>query len=90
MTVSRRDHLVDTALKLFCKNGFRATGIDAVLAESGVAKKTLYHHFRSKDELVVAALRQRDAEFLQMIEEAVPRLAPGQDGDPRLARRARR
>jgi AcrR family transcriptional regulator len=56
---SRRDHLVDTATKLFCKQGFRATGIDTVLAESGVAKKTLYNHFRSKDELIIAALQKK-------------------------------
>jgi AcrR family transcriptional regulator len=47
MSVSRRDHLVDTAMRLFCKHGFRATGIDTVLAESGVAKKTLYNHFNT-------------------------------------------
>ncbi len=52
---SRRDHLVETATELFSKNGFRATGIDTVLEESGVAKKTLYNHFRSKDELIIAA-----------------------------------
>ena len=86
MASPRRDHLVDTALKLFCQNGFRATGIDKVLAESGVAKKTLYNHFRSKDELVVAALKQRDEEFLRMVKEAVPRLVADQGGDERLAR----
>ena len=59
MSISRRDHLVDTAVKLFSKHGFRATGIDRVLAESGVAKKTLYNHFRSKDELIIATLQKR-------------------------------
>jgi AcrR family transcriptional regulator len=83
---SRRDHLVDIAMKLFCKQGFRATGIDAVLAESGVAKKTLYNHFRSKDELIIATLQKCDEEFMQFARDGVARLAPTQQGDPRMAR----
>jgi AcrR family transcriptional regulator len=55
-----RDLLVETALRLFRDRGFRATGIDLILAESGVAKKTLYRHFGSKDDLIVAALVRRD------------------------------
>lgn len=60
---SRRDHLIDTALRLFYENGFTATGIDRILAESGVAKMTLYKHFRSKDALILAALERRDTQF---------------------------
>ena len=60
---SRRDELVDTALRLFYAQGFHATGIDKVLAEAGVAKMTLYKHFRSKDELILAALHRRDEQF---------------------------
>ena len=85
MAVSRRDHLVDTALRLFQANGFRATGIDLVLRESGVAKKTLYNHFRSKDELIVAALHKRDEDFQAKMRTAIARLAPQQQGDPRIA-----
>ena len=68
MSASRRDHLVDTALQLFCQHGFRATGIDRVLSESGVAKKTLYNHFKSKDDLIIAARQKRPT--------------PGSFGDP--------
>lgn len=63
MATSRRDHLLDTALDLFYRHGFHATGIDRILAESGCAKMTLYKHFRSKDELIVAALERRDERF---------------------------
>jgi AcrR family transcriptional regulator len=70
---------------LFCKNGFRATGIDTVLGESGVAKKTLYNHFKSKDELVIAALQKRDEDFLSTIREVIARRTPEQEGDPRMA-----
>ena len=63
MAVSRRDHLVDTALTLFYAHGFHATGIDTILAEAGVAKMTLYNHFKSKDDLIVAALRRHAKKF---------------------------
>lgn len=59
----RRAHLIDTALRLFARGGYHATGIDAVLALSGVAKKTLYHHFPSKDALIAEVLRERDRRF---------------------------
>lgn len=86
MTATRRDHLVDIALKLFCEHGFRATGIDLVLRESGVAKKTLYNHFKSKDELITAALRKRDEDFMAKMRTSVARLARQQDCDPRMRR----
>ncbi len=63
MASSRRDHLVDTALGMFMRDGFHATGIDGILAEAGVAKMTLYNHFKSKDELILAALRLRGERF---------------------------
>ena len=63
MPTDRREHLLDTALTLFGTEGFHATGIDKILARAGVAKMTLYNHFRSKDELILAALRRRDERF---------------------------
>ncbi len=75
MAVSRRDHLVDTALEIFRRDGFHATGIDKILAEAGVAKMTLYNHFRSKDELILAVLRRRDERFRHWFVRAVERRA---------------
>jgi AcrR family transcriptional regulator len=63
MSSTKRDHLINTALELFSRNGFHATGIDKILSESGVAKMTLYNHFKSKDELILAVLRRRDETF---------------------------
>ena len=63
MSSTKRDHLIDTALELFSRDGFHATGIDKILSESGVAKMTLYNHFKSKDELILAVLRRRDETF---------------------------
>ena len=71
MASLRRDHLVATALALFSKHGYHATGIDRILAESGVAKMTLYKHFRSKDELILAALRRRDEEFRRWLQAEI-------------------
>lgn len=72
--LSKKEQLVLTAVKLFAKNGFHATGVDTIAAESGVTKRTLYAHFGSKEELVLAALRQYDGvfrnAFMQQVEAA--------------------
>ena len=62
---ARKDHLVETALGLFYKNGFHATGIDTILAESGVAKMTLYKYFKGKDDLILAVLELRDRRWME-------------------------
>jgi AcrR family transcriptional regulator len=59
----RREVLVDTAIELFGEHGYHATGIDLILERAGVSKKTLYRHFRSKDELILAALKKQDGLF---------------------------
>ncbi|WP_394831038.1 TetR/AcrR family transcriptional regulator [Pendulispora rubella] len=60
MSSERRAVLINTALRLFLRDGFHATGIDKILAESGVAKMTLYKHFGSKDELIAAVIEHCD------------------------------
>ncbi len=57
-----RDHLLKTALRLFNQHGYTATGIDLIIAEAGVAKTTLYRHFDTKEDLILAALQRRDEE----------------------------
>lgn len=79
MASARRDHLIDTAVELFYEHGFHATGIDKLLEKAGVAKMTLYKHFKSKDELILAALRRRDETFRNWFMRRVESLA----GDPR-------
>lgn len=83
---SKRDELVDVALKLFYQHGFRVTGIDTILEQSGIAKRTLYNHFKSKDELIIAALNKRDVEFIAMIKASVDKFAKIQTGEPEFAR----
>lgn len=66
-----RDRLLDTAGKLFYEHGFQGVGIDRILAESGVAKMTLYRHFASKDELIAAYLQRANQQFWEWAESAM-------------------
>jgi AcrR family transcriptional regulator len=61
--LSKRDQLLETAWRLFYRDGYHATGIDRILADAGVAKMTLYKHFRSKEELILVALEKRSDQF---------------------------
>jgi AcrR family transcriptional regulator len=63
-----RERLLSTARKLFYTEGPRAVGIDRVLAESGVAKMSLYRHFGSKDALIVACLKAHERDYWQLWE----------------------
>ncbi|MCC5023121.1 MAG: TetR/AcrR family transcriptional regulator [Candidatus Synoicihabitans palmerolidicus] len=62
----KRDHLVETAFSLFYREGYHAVGIDKILRTAGLAKMTLYHHFKSKEELIVAALERRGVEIREL------------------------
>lgn len=56
-----RDRLIDTALQLCYEHGFHAIGVDRIAKEAGTTRTTLYNHFESKDELVLAVIAKRDA-----------------------------
>ncbi len=73
----KRQHLIDTAYALFKREGFHVTGIDRILAEADVAKMTLYRHFPSKDDLIVAVLEHRAALFEVQLAKLL-----GPDGAP--------
>jgi AcrR family transcriptional regulator len=55
-----RDRILAAAYDLFARHGIRAVGIDAIVERSGVARMTLYRHFASKDDLVLAFLERRE------------------------------
>ncbi|PWG61857.1 TetR family transcriptional regulator [Spiribacter halobius] len=62
-----REVIVEAADRLFYAEGIRKVGVDAIAAEAGVTKRTLYYHFKSKDELVAAYLESRHAPTLAML-----------------------
>ena len=60
-----RERLIETASALFYEKGYNLTGINEILAKSGVAKASMYQHFRSKDEICVEYLRRMDDGLMQ-------------------------
>jgi|GEM_PF-5451540 len=65
-----REKLLDAAEALFYANGIHSVGIDRILAETSVAKATLYRHFPSKDDLVAAYLTRRHERVIAGMAEA--------------------
>lgn len=58
--ISTRDRIVSAASKLFYDDGIKGVSLDAVAEKAGLTKRTLYYHFRSKNDLVAAYLEARD------------------------------
>jgi AcrR family transcriptional regulator len=87
-----RDELVDAAERLFTKQGFHATSLDAVAAEAGFTKGAVYSNFESKEDLFFAVYERRvDSRVAQMEDairdaatarEAIQRMIPGAGGRP--------
>ena len=69
--VPLRDQILKVADELFYRDGIHVTGVDTIIAKSGVAKTTLYRYFPSKNDLVVAYLSDRNQRFWECIEAAV-------------------
>jgi len=65
--ITPRERILNTAAELFYHQGFRATGINEVIAKSGVAKATFYNNFKSKDALCLAYLQDRNTSEYQAI-----------------------
>ena len=80
MRPTKRDELVQKALKAFYRNGFHATGMDMLVAETGISKTSMYKHFRTKEDLILAVLRLRDEQFRNWLYRRMEALAdtPGQ------------
>ncbi len=74
-----RERILDTAGHLFYRDGFIAVGVDTITRESGVAKMTLYRHFPSKDDLIVAYLTRANDKFWVWIESTMDPEADARD-----------
>ncbi len=68
---SARARILDVAARLFTRDGFRATGVDRIIAESGVAKMSLYRHFESKNALILAVLDEKHDAWMRWFVEEV-------------------
>jgi AcrR family transcriptional regulator len=72
-----RARILDTAYELFSQHGIRAVGIDRIIAEAQIAKATLYRHFPSKEDLVIAFLDMRERRWThEWLQARTERLAP--------------
>jgi AcrR family transcriptional regulator len=72
-TSEARQRILETADRLFYQDGLRAVGIDRIIAEAGVAKMSLYKHFPSKDDLILAVLKYREEKILAFFGTAMER-----------------
>jgi AcrR family transcriptional regulator len=82
--VSARQRILDAAYELFSRRGVQAVGVDTVIAEAGVAKATLYRNFASKEELVLAFLRDREERWTNGWVRAEVRRRGGSPGEQLL------
>lgn len=75
--LSARERILLTAHDLFYREGIRATGIDRVIAASGVTKVTFYRHFPSKNDLILAFLEYRHQRWMDWFTDALQRKGKG-------------
>ena len=66
-----RARILETAANLFYLHGIANVGINEVIEKSGVARMSLYHHFSSKDDLILAVLDHISAQRIQAIEDTL-------------------
>jgi AcrR family transcriptional regulator len=66
-----RTKILETASRLFYEQGYHLTGINQVIAESGVAKASFYYHFSSKEDLCIAYLEKRHQNWFNWLREEV-------------------
>lgn len=80
MRPNKKDELVSKALEVFYRDGFHATGMDKLVVETGVSKTSMYKHFRTKEDLILAALDLRDTNFRTWFLNRVAELAETPEG----------
>jgi AcrR family transcriptional regulator len=71
--VRPRERILDSAYQLIARRGVRDVGVEEVIATAGIAKATLYRHFPSKNDLVLAVLEHREQVWTLGLVEAEAR-----------------
>lgn len=74
-----KKRITETASYLFYKNGYNSTGINEIISEAGIAKATLYNHFKSKEEICLAYLQYKNHNFLKDFESFTTSKPKGKD-----------
>lgn len=70
--ISPETRLLDTARRLFCREGINATGITRIIQEAGVARKTLYNHYGSKENLLRAVIKIEADMWFEWFDHDIP------------------
>ena len=76
--LTKREEIVRHAYRVFYAQGFHAAGVDAILQNSGISKRTMYKYFRNKDEIVVATVLY----YHQIAFERIPAIMSARSSDP--------
>lgn len=74
-----RQTIIETASDLFYQNGYNLTGINEIIREAGIAKATLYNHFKSKDDICLAYLQHKNSQFLLDVKAFVSKYPQGEE-----------
>jgi AcrR family transcriptional regulator len=74
-----RQKLVETATRLFHAQGYQATGINQIIDEADVCKASFYHHFKTKDDLLLATLEQKHARAMAEMHSQLATRRTGRD-----------
>ena len=72
-----KERILSTASRLFYEQGFQATGINQIIEEAGIAKASLYQHFKSKDDLLLEYLTISDSKWFEHLKAFLPAKADG-------------
>jgi AcrR family transcriptional regulator len=78
------ERIFDVAADLFYSQSIRSVGVETIVEQAGVAKISLYRNFESKDDLIVAYLESRNAEYWKIVDQVIA----GHQGNPRAQLRA--
>src|SRR5437763_4103511 len=81
----RREQLMEVATKLFARNGYEATTTAAIALAAGVTEPILYRHFKSKQELFVAIVKQVSSETMKHWQHVIAGVSDPADQLRRIA-----
>jgi AcrR family transcriptional regulator len=77
--MSRKENILEAATELFAKQGFNGTATSEIARKAGVAQGTVFHHFKSKENLLISICDELVTEYVKGIREAA--LGPGTGWD---------